>query len=285
MNPTIPQPTVRHPQLVAPWRERLFPNNEWVLIVVLLVECAIFSVTGDNFFSASNAFEITRLSVEVGLLALVMTPIIITGGIDLSVGSMIGLAAVVLGGLWRDAHLPMAAAVVVTLLVGMCGGALNAFMISRMNFPPLIVTLGTFSLFRGIAEGLTRGIENYSGFSPRFLFLGQGYVGGIVPAQLFILIPAIAAFAWWLHRTIYGRSLYAIGFSAEGARYAGVHVARRLVSVYVLSGLISSLAAIIYVAHLGQAKSDAGTGYELMAITAVVLGGTSIFGGRGTILG
>src|SRR5207244_2883038 len=103
--------------------------------------------------------------------------------------------------------------------------------------------------------------------------------------QLFVLIAAIALSAWWLHRTKYGRSVYAIGFSSEGARYAGINVARRLAFVYLLSGLVSSLAAIIYVAHLGQAKSDAGTGYELMAITAVVLGGTSIFGGRGTVLG
>src|SRR5689334_5028516 len=272
-------------QLAPPWRERLFPNSEWVLLLVIVIECLVFSLTGNNFLSAGNAFEITRLSVEIGLLALALTPIIITGGIDLSVGSMIGLSAVVLGALWRDAHLPIGIAAVVTLLVGVLGGALNALMISRLKFPPLIVTLGTFSLFRGIAEGLTRGIENYSGFSPSFLFLGQGYIGGIVPAQLFILVVAIAGFWWWLHRTVYGRSLYAIGFSAEGARYAGINVARRLAFVYVLSGLISSLAAIIYVAHLGQAKSDAGTGYELMAITAVVLGGTSIFGGRGTIYG
>ena len=285
MNSAIPQSEIRIPKLVAPLRERLFPNNEWVLIVVLLVECSIFSVTGENFFSASNAFEITRLSVEIGLLALVMTPIIITGGIDLSVGSMMGLAAVVLGALWRDAHLPMALATAVTLLIGALGGALNAALITRLNFPPLIVTLGTFSLFRGVAEGLTRGIENYSGFSQQFLFLGQGYVGGLVPTQFFILVAAIVACWWWLHRTSYGRSLYAIGFSAEGARYAGIPVARRLFFIYVLSGLASSLAAIIYVAHLGQAKSDAGTGYELMAITAVVLGGASIFGGRGTVLG
>src|SRR4030095_9674580 len=98
-------------------------------------------------------------------------------------------------------------------------------------------------------------------------FVGQGCVGGIIPTQLFILIVAIAGCAWWLHRTAYGRSLYAIGFSAEGARYAGIPVARRLFFVYVLSGLAASLAAVIYVAHLGQAKSDAGTGYELMAIT------------------
>src|ERR1700694_4226958 len=142
-----------------PWRERLFPNNEWVLLLVLLVECGVFSVTGNNFLSTSNAFEITRLSVEIGLLALALTPIIITGGIDLSVGSMMGLAAVVLGGLWRETHLPMALAAAITLMVGTLGGALNATLVARLNFPPLIVTLGTFSLFRGIAEGLTRGIE------------------------------------------------------------------------------------------------------------------------------
>ena len=276
---------MRELQIEAPRRERLFPNNEWVLLLVILIEGSIFSVTGNNFLTAANAFEITRLSVEVGLLALVLTPIIITGGIDLSVGSMMGLAAVVLGSLWRDAHLPIILAAAITLLVGVAGGSVNALMIGRLRFPPLIVTLGTFSLFRGIAEGLTRGIENYSGFSPRFLFLGQGYVGGLVPTQLFILIAAIVGCAWWLHRATYGRSLYAIGFSAEGARYAGIPVARRLSLVYMVSGLVSSLAAIIYVAHLGQAKSDAGTGYELMAITAVVLGGTSIFGGRGTVLG
>src|SRR6266550_2213415 len=266
MNPAIPQSAISNLHVVAPWRERFFPNNEWVLIVVLLIECGIFSLTGENFFSASNAFEITRLSVEVGLLALALTPIIITGGIDLSVGSMMGLAAVVLGGLWRDTHLPMALAAAITLMVGLLGGALNAVMITRLKFPPLIVTLGTFSLFRGVAEGLTRGIENYSGFPSRFLFLGQGYAGGVVPTQLFVLLVVIAGFAWWLHRTGYGRSLYAIGYSAEGARYAGIPVARRLGFVYVLSGLAASLAAVIYVAHLGQAKSDAGTGYELMAI-------------------
>src|SRR2546421_7602167 len=285
MSPTIPQSEIRDLQLETPWRERLFPNNEWVLLLVILIEGAIFSVTGNNFLTAANAFEITRLSVEVGLLALALTPIIITAGIDLSVGWMMGRAAVVLGSLWRDAHLPMVAAAAIALLVGVAGGGLNALMIARLRFPPLIVTLGTFSLFRGIAEGVTRGIENYSGFSPRFLFLGQGYVGGLVPTQLFVLIAAIALSAWWLHRTTYGRSLYAIGFSPEGARYAGIHVARRLAFVYLLSGLMASLAAIIYVAHLGQAKSDAGTGYELDAITAVVLGGTSVFGGRGTLWG
>ena len=281
------QEAIRQPNLQTeqPLLARLFPNNEWVLLVVLGLEILLFSVIGSNFLSAGNGFEITRLAVEIGLLALVMTPIIITGGIDLSVGSMMGLSAVVMGALWRDAHLPLPLAIVLTLVVGVLGGGLNALMITKFRFPPLIVTLGTFSLFRGIAEGLTRGIENYSGFPSGFLFLGQGYVGGVFPTQFFILIAVGFGVYWMLQRTTFGRSLYAVGFSQEGARHAGIKVRRSLNIIYVLSGLMSSIAAVIYVAHLGQAKSDAGTGYELMAITAVVLGGASIFGGRGTILG
>jgi rhamnose transport system substrate-binding protein/rhamnose transport system permease protein len=262
-----------------------FRTPHSALFLVLLLECGIFSITGSNFLSWGNGFEITRLSVEIGLLALALTPIIITGGIDLSVGSMMGLSAVVLGGLWRDAQLPLPLAIGITLTVGLAGGVLNALIIAHLKLPPLIVTLGTYSLFRGVAEGITRGIENYYGFPSHFLFLGQGYVLDVIPTQLFILF-AVSIGTWWLlHRTIYGRSLYAIGFSADGARYAGIPVVRRLAAIYILSGLAASLAAVIYVAHLGQAKSDAGTGYELMAITAVVLGGASIFGGRGTVLG
>jgi rhamnose transport system permease protein len=279
------QSAIANLQSTPPLGERLFPNKEWILLIVLAIECIVFSATGSNFLTAGNAFEVTRLAVELGLLALALTPVIITGGIDLSVGSMMGLSAVVLGSLWRDAHWPMPLAVAAALIIGALGGGLNALMIARLNFPPLIVTLGTFSLFRGVAEGLTHGIDNYSGFSSSFLFLGQGYVGGLIPAQLFVFLLAIAGWSWWLHRTAFGRSLYAIGYSAEGAQYAGIPVGRRLGSVYLFSGLSSSLAAIVYVAHLGQAKSDAGTGYELMAITAVVLGGASIFGGRGTVLG
>jgi len=285
VNSPTSQPATGDLQVVAPWRARLFPNHEWALLVVLLFELAIFSIAGDNFLTTSNAFEITRLSVEIGLLALALTPVIITGGIDLSVGSMMGLAAVVMGALWRDAHVPMILAMGAALLLGVIGGTLNALLIARLGLPPLIVTLGTFSLFRGIAEGLTRGIENYSGFSDRYLYLGQGYIGGLVPTQLLVLVAAILGFGWWLHRTAFGRSLYAIGYSAAGARYAGISVTRKLFVVYLLSGLAASLSAVIYVAHLGQAKSDAGTGFELMAIAAVVLGGASIFGGRGTILG
>ncbi len=272
-------------QTEQPFLAKFFPNNEWVLLVVLAFEILLFSIIGNNFFTSSNGFEISRLAVEIGLLALVMTPIIITGGIDLSGGSMMGLSAVVLGGLWRDANVPLPLAILITLLIGTLGGYLNGIMITKLKFPPLIVTLGTFSLFRGIAEGLTRGIENYSGFSLDYLFLGQGYLLGVIPTQLIIFIIAIFVIFWILQRTAFGRSLYAIGYSQEGARHAGIKVRRSLTTIYTLSGFMASLAAVIYVAHLGQAKSDAGTGYELMAITAVVLGGASIFGGRGTILG
>jgi len=170
------------------------------------------------------------------------------------------------------------------VLVGAAGGGVNAALIGRLKIPPLIVTLGTFSLFRGLAEGLTGGVVSYSNFPAGFLFIGQGALGP-VPAQLVALIVA-AALVWLLmHRMGIGRSLRAIGYSPEGARYAAIPVERRLVLVYVLSGMAAGLASVIYVARLGQAKADAGTGFELVAITAVVLGGTSIFGGSGTVHG
>src|SRR5450756_584329 len=268
-----------------PWREICFPNGEWVLALALTAEIAIFARIGENFFTQSNFCEVVRLSVELGLLALAMTPIMITGGIDLSVGSIMGLSAVVFGVLWRDGGWPIAAAAGAALLLGCLAGLLNAVLITRLNLPPLIVTLGSLSLFRGMAEGITKGAENYSGFPAGFLRLGQGYLGGVVPVQFSILLLAIAAYWVLLHRSAIGRTLYAVGFSPAGARYAGIPVRRRVALLYFLSGAVASVAAIIYVAHLGQAKSDAGTGYELAAITAVVLGGTSVFGGRGTVWG
>ena len=147
------------------------------------------------------------------------------------------------------------------------------------------MTLGSLSLFRGIAEGMTHAAVNYSGFPARFLFLGQGYLWGTVPAQVPVFVAAVGGYFILLHKSIVGRAWYAIGSSAAGARYAGISVSRRLGLAYILSGVIASVAAIVYVAHLGQARSDAGTGYELDAITAVVLGGASVFGGRGTLTG
>lgn len=260
-------------------------SHEALLLAVLVTEIAFFAVFGRNFFTADNAFEITRLGVEVGLLALALTPVIVSGGIDLSVGSLMGLAAVLFGMLWRDYHWPIPLAAAAALGLGALAGSLNGLVITRLRLPPLIVTLATMSLFRGLAEGLTRGVENFTLFPESFLFLGQRYVLGRVPTQLPLFVAAAIAFWWLLHQTATGRALVAIGHNAEGARYAGIPVERRCLLVYVLAGLAASAAALIYVSHLGQAKADAGTGYELLAITAVVLGGTSIFGGQGTIHG
>lgn len=267
------------------------PSGWWrtghsgMLSLLLALEIAVFAVIGTNFLTRANAFEVLRLSVEIGLLAVALTPVIVSGGIDLSVGSLMGLAAVLFGMMWRDAGLPIGWATAGTLAAGAAAGSLNALLITRLGLPPLIVTLGSFSLFRGLGEGLTGGVDNFTGFPESFLFLGQGYILGGLPAQLPIFLAAALGFGILLHRTTLGRGLFAIGCSPEGARYAGIPVERRLGLVYVLSGLVASIAAVVYVAHLGQAKADAGTGYELLALTAVVLGGTSIFGGRGSILG
>ena len=267
------------------WRARFSPNGEHVLVLALLGEIAIFSMIARNFLTTANFFEILRFSVELGLLSIAETAVILTGGIDLSVGSMMGLAAVVFAGAWQNLHVSLAAAALIALAVGLAGGGLNALLITRFDLPPLIVTLGTYSMFRGIAEGITHGAVNFTNFPSSFLFLGQGYLWGVIPAQLPIFILIFIGYFVLVHRSIVGRALYAIGFTSSGARYAGIPVRRRIGLVYVLAGLVSSLAAIIFVAHLGQTRADTGTGYELYAITAVVLGGTSVFGGRGTLWG
>jgi rhamnose transport system substrate-binding protein len=269
----------------SPLARTAIGSQAGILLVALTAEIVLFSAVAQNFATVGNFFEVLRFSVELGLLAVALTPVIVTGGIDLSVGSMMGLAAVLFGAALQDWNLPVPIAVAVALLAGLCGGTLNAVLVARLGIPPLIVTLGTLSLFRGIAEGLTHAAVNYTGFPRGFLLLGQGYLGGVIPAQLPVFVLVFAGYWILLHRSVLGRALFAIGFTASGARYAGIPVARRVGLVYVLAGLVASLAAVIYVAHLGQAKSDAGTGYELDAITAVVLGGTSVFGGRGTLSG
>ncbi|SRR5581483_6958913 len=265
------------------WKSILL-RHETILLIVLVLEWLYFNSVGPRFGSLGNTFDIVRHSVEIGLLALVMTPVILTGGIDLSVGSLLGLCAILFGKFWRDAGMPLPVAGVCTLGIGALAGGLNAALITRLRLPPLIVTLGTYSLFRGLAEAITSGVDTFTNFPASFLFLGQDRWLGI-PAQAPIFI--IVAVAVWLlvHGTTFGRSFRAIGFAPEGARYAGIPVNRRIALAYVLAGAVAALAAIIYTARLGQAKADAGTGYELFAITAVVLGGTSIFGGIGSVHG
>jgi rhamnose transport system substrate-binding protein len=259
-------------------------RNETALAVVIAVEVAVFAVIAPNFATAANAAEIVRLAVEVGLLALALTPIVITGGIDLSSGALLGLSAVVFGALWRDGGWPIPVAAAAAIAVGGAGGLLNGWLIASRGLPALMVTLGSLSLFRGLAEGLTGAVENYTGLPATFLMVGQGYVAGI-PAQAPVLALAAVGSGLLLHWTTRGRSYFAIGWNADATVHAGVKVSNRLAELYVLSGLAAGVAAIIYVAHAGQAKADAGVGYELTAVTAVVLGGAAITGGVGTIGG
>jgi rhamnose transport system permease protein len=268
-------------------------SHEFILFVVVVLEWIFFYFAGTskNFSGATVGFgtldaqfDILRHSCEIGLLALVMTPVILTGGIDLSVGSALGLSAIVFGKLWQDAHWPIAAAIAGGLATGTLGGGLNALLITWLRLPPLIVTLGTYSLFRGLAEAITHGYVVYKGFPDSFLALGNDHWLGM-PEQMPIFI--LVAIGVWLlvHRTTFGRSFRAIGYSPEGARFAGLPVNARTALVYILAGLVSALAGIIFTARLGEAKADLGNGYELLAITAVVLGGTSIFGGSGSVHG
>lgn len=271
-------PRIRLPGL------RLLGSHEAILLGVLLLEVLFFSSFGRNFATPDNTANIVRHSVEIGLLALVVMPIILTGGIDLSLGSLLGLSAVIFGKLWRDAGLDWPVAAVCTIGFGALAGAFNATLITALRLPPLIVTLGTFSLFRGLAEALTRGTDAFTNFPESFLFLGTGRIAG-VPVQAWIFLAVAVAITLLVHQTTLGRSFRAIGFAPEGARCAGLPVRRHLVLAYTLAGAVAALAAITYTARLGTAKADAGTGYELAAITAVVLGGTSIFGGTGSVPG
>jgi rhamnose transport system permease protein len=280
------------PPQARDWKALLL-RHELLLLYVLIGEWLFFYFRGTTtnfsgqtvgFGTAGAQIDILRHSCEIGLLALVMTPVILTGGIDLSVGSLMGLSAVVFGKLWRDAGVPIPAAIAATLALGALAGGLNATLITWLRLPPLIVTLGTFSLFRGLAEAITHGADTFTGFPAGFQAIGQENWFGL-PAQLLVFV--VVALAVWLlvHRTTLGRSFRAIGYSPEGARYAGLPVARRLATVYVLAGLGAALAGLVFTARLNQAGANTGTGYELFAITAVVLGGTSIFGGNGGVHG
>lgn len=258
-------------------------RREMVLVILLLIEMGAMQSLSPVFLTPDNLIEVVRQSAEIGLIALSMTLVIITAGIDLSVGSIVGLSIMVMGMLWEDAGLPIAVAGLFALLAGALCGAFNGVLITTVGIPPLIVTLATMAGFRGIALGMSqaRSIRN---FPEGFLWLGQGYVAGI-PVQICILAVAAVLFHLALTRTVWGRSVFGIGANEPASRLSGVPVNSVKRQVYVLSGLMSALAAIIYAAHVSVAKPDAGLGFELTAITAVVLGGTAVSGGEGGVLG
>jgi len=258
-------------------------RREVLLLFLLLAEMALMQSLSPLFLTPDNLIEVVRQSAEIGLIALAMTLVIITAGIDLSVGSIVGLSIIMMGMLWEDAGLPLWVAVLLALLTGTLLGGFNGTLITLIGIPPLIVTLATMAGFRGIALGMSqaRSIRN---FPEGFLHLGQGYAAGI-PVQVWILAVAALLFHLALTRTAWGRSVFGIGANEAAARLSGVPVNRVKLQVYMLSGFMSALAAVIYAAHVSVAKPDAGLGFELTAITAVVLGGTAVSGGEGGVLG
>jgi rhamnose transport system permease protein len=258
-------------------------RREVLLLFLLLAEMALMQSLSPLFLTPDNLIEVVRQSAEIGLIALAMTLVIITAGIDLSVGSIVGLSIMTMGMLWEDARLPLWLAVLLALLTGTLLGGFNGTLITLVGIPPLIVTLATMAGFRGVALGMSqaRSIRN---FPESFLHLGQGYALGI-PAQVWILAVAALLFHLALTRTAWGRSVFGIGANEAAARLSGVPVNRVKLQVYMLSGFMSALAAVIYAAHVSVAKPDAGLGFELTAITAVVLGGTAVSGGEGGVLG
>jgi rhamnose transport system permease protein len=258
-------------------------GHEIVLAVILVVSLVVLATQTDRFLTTGNLLNQGRLMAEVGLVALPMTFIIITAGIDLSVGSIMGLCAIVLGYSWQNFGLPLELAIVVTLAIGTLAGALNGWFITRIGVPPLIMTLATLALYRGLAEGISQA-RSVRGYPEWFFQLGQGEFLG-VPTQLWILVVAILVAAVVLARTTFGRSLYAIGHNELAARFSGIPVDRYKLAIYTLSGFMAGLAGYIFVSRVSTTRSDMGTGLELDVIAAVVLGGTSIFGGTGTILG
>ncbi|MEI6712974.1 MAG: ABC transporter permease [Verrucomicrobiota bacterium] len=262
----------------------LLLRHEVLLLGLLFVEILFFLNNARNFGTPENLSNILRHSAEIGLLALAMMPVVLTGGIDLSVGSTLGLCAVLLGVMTHSWHWATFPAALATIGFGGVAGGINALLITTLRLPPLIVTLGTYSLFRGLAEAITQGSKTYREFEPSFLGLAEQQFAGI-PIQGWVLVAGALFFGLLVHSTTFGRSFRAIGYSPEGTRYAGIPVLWRTALPYLLTGFTAGIAALLFTARLRQARADAGSGYELAAITAVVLGGTSIFGGSGTVYG
>lgn len=265
---------------VVPWWLR---RHETMLAAILLVALIVLGALNNRFLTLDNLLNQGRLTTEVGLIALPMTFIIITGGIDLSVGSIVGLCAILLGYSWKNLGFPLPLAIGFSLLVGAAAGFLNGIVITRMKVPPLIMTIATLALYRGLAEGISQA-RSVRGYPEWFYFIGQENLFG-VPAQLWLFLIAIVVSAIVLDRTIFGRTLYAIGNNETAARFSGLPVDRDKLIIYTLSGFMAGLSACVLVSRVTTTRSDMGIGYELDVIAAVVLGGTSIFGGIGTIWG
>jgi rhamnose transport system permease protein len=257
---------------------------EGLLVLILAVLVVGGARLSPVFATPQNFSNLTVAAMEVGIMAMPMTLIIISGEIDLSVESMLGLSSAVLGFLWA-AGVQLWIAVPAVLLIGAAGGLLNGLLVTRAGLPSLVVTLGTLALFRGLAS-VVLGPRAISNFPAEFTAFGFGNVPGTpVPWPLVVFAVLAVALAFVLHATWFGRQIYAIGKNRSAARYSGVRVGRLTTGLFVLSGVVAAAAGVILTSRLSSARSDAGQGLTLAVVTAVLLGGVDIFGGSGSLSG
>lgn len=272
----VSAPPAKAPFDLAYWWDRVG------IFVVLIAMVALMAAIAPNFASVDNLLNIARSISVNAILAAGLTFVILTAGIDLSVGSIVAVSGVV-SVLTAMSGVPSPIAVVLGVLAGCVAGLVNGLLTAYLSLAAFIVTLGTMTFLRGLAYTMTGGqpiVSNTLGFRD----IGNGYIAGI-PAPVVIMV-IVYLLAWFiLERTRYGRHIYAVGGNAEAARLAGIKVKRVTASVYVIAGACAGLAGIIFAARVVSAQPTAGTGYELDAIAAVILGGTSLMGGRGRIIG
>ena len=249
----------------------------------LVIVSLIMTVTSDNFLSLDNLANVLRQISINSIIAVGMTFVILTGGIDLSVGAVMACVGAVAAGLMVFSHLPGAVALLACLGLGILFGLLNGALVAFAGMPPIIVTLASMSVARGI--GLTySGGRPISGMPEWINVFGRGSVMGI--STPIIIMAAVYLVAWvLLARTPFGRHVYAIGGNEQATRLSGIRVRRIKVLVYVISGLTTAIAAVVFISRVSSGQANAGTGFELDAIAAVVLGGTAISGGRGSVIG
>jgi len=272
---------------------RMLFSREAVLAYVFVVLFAGFAIFAEGFLDWFSLFERARYWVVPGLIAVPMTFIIATAGIDLSVGSIVAMCTIVFGLLHSDAHWPILAAACAAVGAGMLGGAINGAASSFLGIPPLVVTLATMALYRGVAMGLSQA-RTVSDFPEGFLWISQGDAFGIplgegdmvfVPVPLFALM-ALVFVGWLLMRKSWvGRFTECIGENVTAARFAAIDVRRLTLALYTACGAVCGVAALFNTALYATAKADAATGMELEAIACVVIGGTRVSGGQGSVIG
>ncbi|WP_275377105.1 autoinducer 2 ABC transporter permease LsrD [Xenorhabdus bovienii] len=261
---------------------------ETALAALLVMEILLFGIANPRMLDINVLLFSTSDFICIGIVALPLTMVIVSGGIDISFGAVIGLCAIVLG-IMHQAGLPMIAAIPLTLIVGVLCGLINATLIFYTGVNPLVITLGTMYLFGGSAlllSGLSgaTGYEGIGGFPAAFTDFANLTLFGL-PVPLVIFLFCVLMFWLFMHCTHRGRHVFLIGQNSRAARYGAIPVNRTLYLLYALTGLASALAAIILVSYFGSARSDLGSLFLMPAITAVVLGGANIYGGSGSIVG